>query len=281
MRQPEFAAFLRAMRARLTPADVGLPTGERRRLPGLRRQEVAQLAAVSIDWYIRLEQGRVGAPGSAVLDALADALLLSELERRHLHLIARGESPAPRHRPAPLSASLRVLLAGMPLLPAYVIDFRFDVLARNEAAAAVFGSGFGTGMAANLARLVFLDPATRRMQLDWDRVARETVGNLRANLARHRGDARLGELVTELRDGSPEFDGWWQDHAVLERNHGRKRIRHPIGGELVLGYDMLAFLDDSDQRLFVLTPADAATERALRTIIGRHSRQLTRPASIA
>ncbi|MET7394054.1 XRE family transcriptional regulator [Dactylosporangium sp. NPDC005572] len=220
-------------------------------------------------------------PGAAVLDALADALLLSEPERRHLHLIARSESPAPRHRPAPVSASLRALLAGMPMLPAYVVDFRFDVLARNEAAAALFGAGFGTGTAANIARLVFLDPATRRTQLDWDRVARETVGNLRANLARHRGDARLGGLVTELRDGSAEFGDWWQDHTVQERNHGRKRIRHPVGGELTVSYDVLATLDDSDQRLFVLTPADAASERALRAIIGQHSQRLTRPASVA
>jgi transcriptional regulator with XRE-family HTH domain len=275
-RQTELGAFLRAMRARLAPQDVGLPAGERRRLAGLRRQEVAQLAVVSVDWYIRLEQGRVGTPGFAVLEALADALRLSEPQRRHLHLVARGESPAPRHRPAPVSASLRAILAGMPMLPAYVMDFRFDVLARNEAAAALFGSGFDTGT--NVARMMFLDHETKRTQPDWERFARETVGNLRANLARHRGDARLEELVAELRARSPEFDGWWQDHTVDVRATGRKRLRHSASGEFTVCYDALATLDDSDQRLFVLTPADATAERALRTIIGQHSRRLAVPA---
>jgi hypothetical protein len=153
------------------------------------------------------------------------------------------------------------------------------VLARNEAAAALFGAGFGTGT--NVARLVFLDQATRRTQVDWAQVARETVGNLRANLARHRGDTQLGDLIAELRGGSPEFDGWWQDHTVQDRSHGRKRIRHPTGGELAVGYDVLATLDGSDQRLFVLTPTDPPTERALRTIISEHSRRLTHPAATA
>jgi PAS domain-containing protein len=275
------AEFLRAMRARLTPHDVGLPDGERRRLPGLRRQEVAQLAAVSVDWYIRLEQGRVGAPGAAVLDALAQALLLSEPERQHLHLIARGDSPTPRHQAAPVSASLRALLAGMPLLPAYVIDFRFDILAHNQAAAALFGAGFGTGPAANAARLLFLEPSTRRTQLDWARIARETVGNLRANLARHRDDPRLHELISDLCRDSADFAGWWHDQTVRERTHGRKRIRHPTGCELTVDYDALATLDNSDQRLLVLTPADHEADRNLRGIVGHHSRQLARPAIVA
>lgn len=275
------AEFLRARRARLTPRDVGLPDGQRRRLPGLRRQEVAQLAAVSIDWYTRLEQGRAGAPGAAVLDALAQALLLSEQERQHLHLIARGDSPTPRHRAGPVRASLRAMLAGMPLLPAYVIDFRFDVLARNEAAAAVLGADFGSGAAANAARLLFLEPSTRRTQLDWAGVARETVGNLRANLARHGDDARLRELISDLRRDSPDFAGWWQQQTVQELSHGRKRIRHPNGCELTVYYDALDMHDDSDQCLIVLTPADHETERNLRVIVGHHSKQLTQPAIVA
>lgn len=275
------AEFLRARRARLTPRDVGLPAGQRRRLPGLRRQEVAELAAVSVDWYTRLEQGRVGAPGAAVLDALAQALLLSEQERQHLHLIARGDSPAPRHRSAPVSASLRTMLAGMPLLPAYVIDFRFDVLARNEAAAAVLGAEFGFGAATNAARLLFLEPSTRLTQLDWASVAPETVGNLRANLARHSDDARLRELISELCRDSPDFAGWWQHQTVRELSHGRKRIRHPSGCELTVYYDALDTHDNSDQCLIVLTPADQETERNLRSIVGRHSQQLTRPAIVA
>ena len=148
-RRAELGEFLRAMRARRQPEHPG-PSGRgsaqgRRRTPGLRRQEVAELAAVSIDWYIRLEQGRVGTPGSAVLDAIAGALELSDSEREHLHVLARGEAPSTRQATRPVSDSLRAILAGMPLLPAYVIDRSFDVLARNGAAAAMFGEDFGSG----------------------------------------------------------------------------------------------------------------------------------------
>ncbi len=169
------------MRARLTPQDVGLPPGARRRTPGQRRQEVAQLASVSIDWYIRLEQGRVGTPGAAVLDALAGAPRLSPAEVRHLHLIGRGGVPLPLYDRPLVGGSLRALLDGMPLLPAYVPDFRLDVLAHNAAAAALFGADYGTPGADNLARALFLPTPVRAMQLDWARVDRETVGNLRAN----------------------------------------------------------------------------------------------------
>lgn len=266
-RRDELAAFLRAARERLRPEDAGLPRMSRRRTPGLRRQEVAQLAAVSVDWYVRLEQGRVGTPGSAVLDGVAAALRLSEAERVHLHLIARGEAPPPQCSPAPVGDSLRAIMDGMPQLPAFVVDFRFDILARNGAAAALFGEEFGHGLAGNVARLLFLDPATRARQLDWDRFAQETVGNLRANLARHRDDPHLRRLIAELRAASGEFATWWDDQRVQERAHGVKRIRDDRFGVLTVAYDMLAAVDGSNQRLNVLTPADDATERALRTLV--------------
>ncbi|MFK0173452.1 helix-turn-helix transcriptional regulator [Streptomyces sp. NPDC090306] len=274
-RRGELGAFLRAARERTAPRDVGLPGRGRRRTPGLRRQEVAELAAVSVDWYARLEQGRVGVPGVTVLDGIAGALRLSPTERRHLHLIARGEAPPRERVAAPVGPSLRALLDGMPLLPAYVIDSRFDVLAHNAAATALFGTGFGQGLAANSARLLFLSPDVRAAQLDWERVARETVGNLRANLARHRDDGRLRTLVAELRSASAEFAAWWDDRTVRERAHGGKRVRHATAGVLSLCYDTLAAVDGSDQRLLVLTPADAATERALRGLVARHTAALT------
>ncbi|WP_328468273.1 helix-turn-helix transcriptional regulator [Streptomyces sp. NBC_00448] len=275
----ELAAFLRAMRARLRPEDVGLPDTGRRRTPGLRRQEVAQLAAVSIDWYIRLEQGRVGMPGTAVLDALAQALRLSPAEHRHLHIVARGQAPAAAHTPARVGGSLRVLLDGMPLLPAYVLDFRLDILAHNAAAEALFGPDFGSGDADNLARVLFLATPIRAMQLDWVRVARETVGNLRANLARHRDDPRLRALIAELREHSPEFAGWWADHTVKERGHGSKRLLHPVVGELAVCYDALAAPGGADQHIVAVTPADPPAERALRTLVAEHSAALARPAT--
>ncbi|GAA3630837.1 helix-turn-helix transcriptional regulator [Kineosporia mesophila] len=256
------------MRARVQPGDVGLPEVARRRTPGLRRQEVAQLAAVSIDWYIRLEQGRVGVPGAAVLDAVSQALVLSEAERHHLHLIARGEAPPARHVPAPASESLQTLLRSMPTTPAWILDFRFDVLAHNAAAVALFGTGFAVG--GNTALPLFLEPASRDFQMDWTRIAREHVGNLRANLTRHPDDPRLQTLVGELRQKSPDFASWWDDQTVQERTNGTKRVLHPTAGVMTLRYDVLAVQDGSDQRLSVITPADAAAEDALRTIVSQH-----------
>ena len=220
---------------------------------------------MSIDWYIRLEQGRVGVPGAAVLDALAQALKLSEAERHHLHLIARGDAPPARHVPAPASESLRTMLHSMPATPAWIVDFRFDVLAHNAAAVALFGPGFAAGT--NTAEPLFLDPGARDFQLDWTRIAREHVGNLRANLARHPGDPRLEALVAGLRRGSADFAAWWDDQTVQERTNGTKRVLHPTGGVMTLRYDVLAVQDGSEQRLSVITPADADAENALRTII--------------
>lgn len=270
----ELAEFLRAQRARLGPADVGLPLGPRRRTPGLRRQEVAELAAVSVEWYTRLEQGRVGMPGAAILDALASALRLTDPQRRHLHLLGRGETPSARHEPVPVSSSLRVVLDGMPLLPAYVADIRFDVLAHNAAATALFGPRFGTGTTANTARALFLDEQVRTLQLDWERIARETVGNLRANLARYPADGRLREVIAGLRRDSADFARWWQDQTVEERTNGRKRLRHPAAGELTVCYDVLGTRDGSGQILFTVTPAGPADERTLRQVIHRHSHTL-------
>ncbi|NUR91359.1 MAG: helix-turn-helix domain-containing protein [Nonomuraea sp.] len=278
-RRTELAAFLRAARARISPEDAGLPEVGPRRTPGLRRQEVAQLAAVSVDWYVRLEQGRVGAPGTGVLDGIAAALRLTPAERVHLHLIARGEAPPPAYTStAAVRGSLLAVLRGMPQLPAFVVDFRFDILARNDAAAALFGEGFGSGEAGNSARLLFLNPATRASQPDWERFARETVGNLRANLARHRDDPCLRRLIAELRAGSAPFATWWDDQRVEERTHGTKRILHDRFGVLTVTYDLLGELDGSGQRLNVLTPADEATTKALRTLVTERAAALARRA---
>ncbi|MFJ5927903.1 helix-turn-helix transcriptional regulator [Kitasatospora sp. NPDC092948] len=270
--QAELAAFLRAKRARLQPEDVGLPRGPRRRTPGLRRQEVAQLAAVSVEWYVRLEQGRVGTPGAAVLESLADALRLTPDEARHLRLLARRESPHGAAGPSrQVRSSLRQLLDGIPLFPAYLTDHRLDVLAHNAAARALFGAGFGTGRADNTARTLFLDPTARTSQLDWHRIARETVGHLRSGHARHPGDPRMAAIVAELRAHSAEFDTWWTDHTVLERSTGSKRVHHPEAGELRLHYDILSTGPAADHLLFTVTPADTATDHALRRLVTTHT----------
>jgi PAS domain-containing protein len=277
-RQSTLGEFLTAMRGRLAPEDVGLRSVGRRRTPGLRRQEVAELAAVSIDWYIRLEQGRAGAPGSAVLEAIAEALRLSPVEREYLHLTARGEAP-PRRLPdqrAGVSASMRAILDGMPLLPAYILDHCFDILAYNAAATAMFGDGFGHGQGANAALMLFLDRDVRRTQLSWEQVARETVGALRANAAKYPDDARLLAVIARLRSGSRDFAAWWEDHTVGERGSGVKRVAHPTAGILTVGYDMLAAPDAAEQRLVVVTPLGAATEQRLRGLVAAHSRRVAR-----
>jgi PAS domain-containing protein len=269
-RGAEVGAFLRSMRARLRPEDVGLADLGRRRTPGLRRQEVAERAAVSIEWYIRLEQGKAGAPGSAVLDGIAEALLMSPAEREYLHLTARGEVPPPRRGTTRVEPSLRAIMDGMPLLPAYVIDHCFDILAHNLAANAMFGEKFGDGAHDNASRILFLDPRTRGSQLSWEQIAKETVGALRGSFARHRDDSRLAALIDELREASAEFATWWDDHTVQERTHGTKRVQHPEVGVLTVAYDFLA-VGDSGQRLVVVTPCDPATERALRTLVAASS----------
>jgi len=278
-RQSTLGEFLTAMRGRLAPEDVGLRSVGRRRTPGLRRQEVAERAAVSIDWYIRLEQGRVGAPGSAVLDALAEALLLSPVEREYLHLTARGEAPP---RPLPdgcdgagaVTSSLRAILDGMPLLPAYVLDHTFDILAHNAAATAMFGDGFGHGTASNAALMLFLEPGTRKSQLSWEQIARETVGALRANAAKYPDDARLQAVIARLRSGNRDFATWWGDHTVGERTSGVKRVAHPTAGVLTVGYDMFTAPDASQQRLVVVTPVGEETEQRLRALVAAHSRRV-------
>jgi transcriptional regulator with XRE-family HTH domain len=264
----ELGVFLRAMRARLQPEDVGLPRVGARRTPGLRRQEVAQLATVSIDWYIRLEQGRVGTPGIAVLDALAQALRLTPAEHQHLHMIAGGRAPgAAPEAPEQVSDSMRRLLDGMPLLPAYIVDFRLDILAWNAAAPALFGEDFGApGDTGNMAGLLFLVPRIRRMQRDWERVAREKGGNLRASLGRHPDDPRLRRVVGELCRRSGEFAAWWDDYTVRERGHGTKRIVHDAVGELTVCYDALVAGGGTGHSLIAVTPADAAADRALRRL---------------
>jgi PAS domain-containing protein len=280
-RRAELAAFLRAMRARLAPEDVGLPRHGVRRTPGLRRQEVAQSAAVSVDWYIRLEQGRAGSPSASVLDGIAEALRLSPAEREHLHLLARGELPPPRGTSpsggARVSPSVRYLIDGMPLVPAYVVDFRFDILARNDAAAAVFGEDFGRGGCANAAVVLFEDELVRAQQLDWTRIARETVGNLRVERARHGDDERLGAVISRLRR-DPDFASWWEDRTVMERAHGTKRVRRAGIGDLTLRYDYLSIPGDDgdhgDQRLVTVTPADAVAENGIRTLLARRAARL-------
>lgn len=234
----ELGRFLRSRRERLGPEQVGLPAGARRRLAGLRREEVALLAGISVEYYVRLEQGRSGQPSEEVLEALARALALDADERRHLHDLARRR-PAPG-RPRPDQGArpeLVALLGQFGPVPALLIDHRLDVLAWNRLAAALFVAADAVPRGRNLARFGFLDPGSRERFVDWADVARATVGQLRLAAARYPGDPRLAALIGELSIGSEAFRTLWAGRDVRERTHGVKRFRHPVAGELSLRFE--------------------------------------------
>ncbi|MEU6863446.1 helix-turn-helix transcriptional regulator [Streptomyces sp. NPDC046876] len=272
--------FLRTRRSRLTPEDVALPDyGGRRRVAGLRREETAQLAGVSVDYYTRMEQDRVPNPSAAILDALARALRLTEDETRHLHHLARrarrpvgAASPAANHPRAgtqQVRPTLRLLLDGLHDVPAMVMGCRMDVLAWNPAASALLGD-FGALDPAerNIARNTFLNPAARELYADWTGCARENVAYLHLEAGRRPGDPELARLIGELSVRSEEFRRWWAEHPVQDKTSGRKRFHHPIVGELELSYETLRAADDPDQALITYTaePGSPAQD-ALRMLL--------------
>ncbi|GAA1987669.1 helix-turn-helix domain-containing protein [Kitasatospora viridis] len=254
-RSSELADFLRTRRARITPEQAGLPAGGRaRRVPGLRRDEVARLAGVSTEYYTRLEQGRSGRPSPEVVEALAGALRLSPDEREHLDdLLARPgrarQSPAAPQRVRP---GLHLMLQTLEHVPALVLGRRTDVLAANRLAREVL-TDFDALPATqrNVARFYLLDPAARERVLDWELRAAETVAILRLEAGRYPTDRRLAELVGELTLRCPEFTGWWNDHKVLRRTHGAKSYLHPEVGELHFAYESFQVPGDPDQTLCV------------------------------
>lgn len=247
--------FLRSRRARIQPEDVGLQAYGRRRVPGLRREEVAQLAGVSVDYYIRLEQGRGPSVSDAVLDAIARVLRLDETEHTYLHTVARPKSrasaPASSQRVRP---GLRLVLDSLTAAPAFVLGRRMDVLAWNALGDAVVGFSRMPVAERNMPRQVFLEPAARKLYPDWAAVAAETVAYLRLDAGLHPDDKRLATLVGELSLKSDDFRRLWADHQVKSKTYGVKRIDHPVAGELVLPYETLGAAGDPGQCLVVYTP---------------------------
>ncbi|WP_036725321.1 helix-turn-helix transcriptional regulator [Patulibacter minatonensis] len=259
----ELRQFLRTRRGRVDPADVGLPPGDGpRRVPGLRREELARLAGVSVDYYVRLEQGRATGASEDVLDAVARALQLDDDERTHLFDLARPtrtRRKARTARPQRVRPGVLVLLENLPT-PAFVLGRRLDVLATNRMARALLCDFDARPVKdRNHARWVFLDPAARELYVDWEAIARDNVANLRMDAGRHPDDPELSALVGELSVKSPEFAGWWADHDVLRRTHGTKRYHHPIVGEMTVGYEALPLPDDPEQTLFVYTVEPRST----------------------
>ncbi|MER5505950.1 helix-turn-helix transcriptional regulator [Streptomyces sp. NPDC002766] len=255
--------FLRSRRARLQPEEVGLTSYGRRRVPGLRREEVAQLAGVSVDYYIRLEQGRgPGAPSrtksggvsDAVLDAISRVLRLDEEEHAYLYEVARPQKKRERRAASRVRPGIRALLDGMGHTPAFVLGPAMDVLAWNALADALSGFSGMTAAGRSMPRQVFLDPVSRELYPEWSAVAAQTVANLRICAGRYPDDPELCALVGELSVKSEDFRRLWADHQVKECAYGVKRMRHPVAGLLVLPYETLTIPTDPDQTLVVYTP---------------------------
>jgi transcriptional regulator with XRE-family HTH domain len=254
-RRAELADFLRKRRANLKPDEVGLPNGGRRRTPGLRREEVAHLAGVGTTWYTWLEQGRDVRASLDVLEALSRALRLTPAERTHLVLLGRGEEPPPCKSDERVSPTVRRLIENLGANPAFVMGRRWDYLAWNEAAIAIFGDlGAVPKPARNHVWMHFMDAARREMFPDWERSTRLIAAKFRADSARHIGDPEFERLITSLRKSSPEFCRAWKKHEVARSGEGRKTIVHPVVGTLVFEHAVFHPQEAPEQRLILYSP---------------------------
>ncbi len=255
----EIRQFLTSRRARITPQQAGLPTyGANRRVAGLRREEVALLAGVSVDYYTRLERGNLGGVSEAVLDALARALQLDEAERGHLFDLARAANTtarSPRRRPGPqqrVRPGIQRILDAMTDVPADVRNGRRDILAANRLGYALYSAMFIDPVRpANIARFLFLSPRARAFFPDWEGTANDIVANLRTEAGHNPHDRGLQDLVGELSTRSQEFRTRWAAHNVRQHQTGRKRLHHPVVGDLELTYEVLALPADPGLSLVV------------------------------
>jgi transcriptional regulator with XRE-family HTH domain len=271
----EIRDFLSSRRAKITPEQAGLPAygGAHRRVPGLRREEVAMLAGVSSDYYVRLERGNLAGVSDEVLDALAGALQLDEAERAHLYDLARAAANRPtraRRRPAvhTVPASVQVMLDAMTGAPAVVRNERLDILATNALGRALYSPLYrDRTRPANHARFAFLDPAARDFWANWDRAADDTVGMLRTLAGRNPHDKALHDLVGELSTRSEDFRARWARHNVHQHLGGSKAVNHPVVGRLDLMYDTLPIAQAPGLTMIVYTAApDTPTADALQLL---------------
>jgi transcriptional regulator with XRE-family HTH domain len=268
-RRSELADFLRHRRARVSPQSAGLEDDGRRRTPGLRREEVAQLAGVGLSWYTWLEQGRDIKPSAQVLDALARVLRLDAAEHAHLFHLARVELPLPGgDYPRAAPPELRAVVDALVPNPAYLIGPRTDVLAWNSAAAGVLGEPReAPDGRPNLVWWLFTSDEPRGER--WRATARSTLARFRAEHARRIGDPDFATLVAELADASPDFRALWPRHEVLAEQLGTKEIEHPLLGILQLHHLQSVPTSHPDLRLTQFAPADNRTRAALASLLER------------
>jgi transcriptional regulator with XRE-family HTH domain len=249
----EFGDFLRSRREKISPAELGLKSGRRRRTPGLRREEVAELAGIGVDWYVRLEQGRTVSPSDATLDALASALRLGKAEAAHLRALARNGDHrgfAPESVPPVIERLIKSVN-----LPAYVTGRRWDILAWNAAAADVLGFDRLDASNRNILAFMFIETDSRRLfGRSWSDEARRMVALFRATHDLHAGDPAFIELVERVRAHSPEFKKWWNAHDIRGSTSGQKVLTHPERGAQRYEYATFQANDDPALKLSIYTP---------------------------
>jgi transcriptional regulator with XRE-family HTH domain len=257
-RTSDISEFLTSRRARVTPEQAGLPKFGRRRVPGLRREEVASLAGVSVEYYKRLERGSAAGASDGVLDALADALQLDDAERTHLFDLARAANPVPPRRvrrasPQQVRPVVQRIVDSIGS-PATVSNMRGDCLTANPLGRALYAPLFDSReQPPNSARFTFLDPAAQQFFTDWEKAAKDLVAALRSEAGRNPHDRALTELVGELSTRSEPFRKWWAAHNVRHHQTGRKRLHHPTVGDIELDYEVMELPADRGLRLAVFT----------------------------
>jgi transcriptional regulator with XRE-family HTH domain len=264
----DIAEFLASRRAKVTPEQAGLPTYGPRRVPGLRREEVASLAGVSVEYYKRLERGNASGVSDAVLEALARALQLDDAERAHLHDLARAVNPvAPTRRRSSQQRVRPVVQRIVDAMgnPAIVRNSRVDYLSANALGRALYAPVFDSReQPANSARFTFLDPAAHDFYADWERTAKDRVAHLRSEAGRNPYDRDLSNLVGELSTRSKEFRTWWAAHNVRYHQTGVKRLHHPVVGELELSYEVMELPADTGLTISVYSAEPGSrSEQAL------------------
>ncbi|HET6291974.1 MAG TPA: helix-turn-helix transcriptional regulator [Kribbella sp.] len=278
----ELGAFLQARRAELSPEQVGLPAASgSRRVPGLRREEVAQLAMISTDYYTRLEQGRLAGASAGVLDALADALRLGSDQRSYLYKLTNKKltrRTAPTERVWPQT---QLLLDNLVSTPAMVLGRCFDVLAWNPLAAAVFiDFGEVPRRHRNYLRLLFLDPEFRSRYDDWHSLARTSVAFFRMAVVERPADPRLIQLIGDLSVHDADFRTWWAERNVDYQTFGTKSLRHPLAGAFTLDWQLLRSAHDDGQTILIMTaPSDTRSQEALRFLAAWTEPSSTTPAN--
>jgi transcriptional regulator with XRE-family HTH domain len=257
----EIRDFLSTRRARITPQQAGLPAyGGNRRVKGLRREEVAMLAGVSVDYYVRMERGSLAGASESVLNALAEALRLDEAERAHLFALAResgasGRAPR-RTTPASVRPAVQQVLDAMTDAPAWVRNGRHDIVAMNPLARALYSLVLASPRRpANTTRFVYLDPAAPEFFVDYDRIANDAAAMLRLEAGRNPHDKALIELVGELSTRSELFRRRWASHDVQFHRSGQKRLRHPVVGQLDLDYESMELPSTPGLQMNVYTAA--------------------------